>query len=129
MATEIIIQVGKQLNHALLLSEVYTDFSTRLHKEGVESVPSKKLLLAEIVIKLSPHVELCCKIQKLGTMLYRSGDILYVLSYALGQASRDTSTTPPIAHLLNKHVHSTAAEFISCTEIALMYLHVQTLTV
>ena len=117
IATEIIIQVGKQLlnNHALLLSKVYTDFSARLHKEGVESVPSKRWLLAEIVIKLSPHVELCCKIQKLGTMLYRSGgDILYALSYALGQASKDTSTIPPTAHLLNKHVHSTAAEFISC---------------
>ena len=58
IATEIIIQVGKQLlnNHALLLSKVYTDFSARLHKEGVESVPSKRWLLAEIVIKLSPHV-------------------------------------------------------------------------
>jgi len=56
-----------------------------------------------------------CKIQKLGTMLYYSGgDILYALSYALGQASKDTLTTPPTAHLLNKHVHSIAAEFISC---------------
>jgi len=38
-------------------------------------------------------------------MLYRGG--------GLGQASKDTSTTPPTAHLLNKHIHSTAADFIS----------------
>ena len=110
-------RVGKQLldNHAVLLSQVYDDFVKRLHNKGLELVPSKRWLLAEIVTHLSQHVELCCKIQKLGTMTYRSGgDILYALSHALGQAKRETGAIFHNALVLNKHVQDTAAKFISC---------------
>ena len=116
VAIAVITQVGKQLldSHAVLLSQVYDDFIRQLHNKGFLLVPSKRWLLPEIVTRLSPHVEMCCKIQKLGTMLYRSGGgILYDLSHALDQAKRNTCTMFHTAYVLNKHVQDTAARFIS----------------
>ena len=97
-----------------MLAMFCDDFIKQIHNKGLELVPTKKMvILAEIVTRLSPHVELCCKLQKFTTFYCSSGDILYALSHALSQAKRDTCTMFHTAHVLNKHVQDTAAGFIS----------------
>jgi len=94
IATEIIIQVGKQLlnNHALLLSKVYTDFSARLHKEGVEST---KVLAT---VKLIGHFN--HTVVTLGLLWYqhrtRARQLVQTSSLTiLGTSTRVTSTRGP----------------------------------
>ena len=43
-------------------------------------------VLAQIVIKLAPHVSFVCKVKREGTILYRNnGDIMCALSHSLAE--------------------------------------------
>jgi len=52
------------------------------------SLPSNQCLFVRLAKQLSPHIFFCCKVKKLGTVIYRKdGDILEVLTFALVRQS------------------------------------------
>ena len=61
---------------------------------------TSRVLLSQLSLKLQPHISFTCRCRKIGAVIYRNGgDLLYSLTYALGQVKH-----------LNKVVHCTSEE-------------------
>ena len=74
--------------------------------------PSIRWLLAEIVLKLSPHLSFVCKVKKEGTILYRNnGDIMCALSHSLAK-NKNHDCFSNITGMLNNLLHEQAKGFI-----------------
>lgn len=114
ITTEVVTKVAQELlsNHALLLSNIYEEFTRSARSHGLKAVPSKRWLLAEMANTLYPHVDLQCRIPRVGTVVCRrGGDMMYALSHALNEL-KHTSTIGK-AKVVNSQIHKQAAEFSS----------------
>ena len=91
---KIVLNVATEIkcNHALLMKRVYDQFlhtvQTRCKVCDITNqmnLPSIRWVLAQIVIKLAPHVSFVSKVKREGTILYRNGDIMCALSRSLAE--------------------------------------------
>ena len=113
VATEI------KCNHALLMKRVYNQFlhtvKTRCKVCVITNqmnLPSIRWVLAQIVIKLAPHVSFVCKVKREGTILYRSnGDIMHALSHSLAENKNHDCFTN-VTNVLNNLLHEQAKGFL-----------------
>jgi len=76
------------------------------------NLPSIRRVLAQIVIKLAPHVSFVCKVKREGTILYRSnGDIMHALSHSLAENKNHDCFTN-VTNVLNNLLHEQAKGFL-----------------
>ena len=113
VATEI------KCNHALLMKRVYDQFlhtvQTRCKACNITNqmnLPSICWVLAQIVIKLAPHVSFVSKVKREGTILYwNNGDIMHALSHSLAENKNHDCLTN-VTDVLNNLLHEQTKGFL-----------------
>ena len=98
-ATCIFVAENLIANRALLLPDIVRYFTAVLcsnskllsatHPQTVSNPPTSQWLISRLTTFLAPHIAFCCKILKMGTIVYRKGgDVMTALTYALHNASQ-----------------------------------------
>ena len=106
-------------NHALLMTSVYNEFLQTIKNCfktcSVINPPSIRWVLAQIVLKLSPHLSFVCKVKREGTILYRNnGDIMCALSHSLAENKSHncfSNTTSMVNNLLHEQSNSFTQQY------------------